>query len=1011
MKNFVQLLGTPAIRNEKQWLEPPHEKTSALLYYLAYKQDWVTRDEILFLLWPDINESKARANLRSLTSRLKKRSYYPTNMEIETKSLRWQVDTDVAEFKSLVQKKQLSKAFRYYKGELLATYQCDAIPEYEHWLQVERDAIHKQWQDVAIQFSKILENQQKYIDAADVLKSLHEEDKFNESVLRDYLRMLGIAGEKEKLLQYFAKYQEEIQQELGLQPEKATFELVSDLEAQTTGSEVLTIDKPKTSFFKDKHLPAQLTPFIGREVDLFEIRAKLLQSSCRLLSIISAGGMGKTRLAIEVARSLVDDFQDGVFFVSFAAVDSPNQMIYTIANALNYTFLEQSDQKSQLCDFLQDKEVLIVLDNLEHLLEGANHINDLLLKATGLKILATSRESLNLRAENQYLLEGLTLLEEEQNFTECDAYKFFLDRARAQDNNFIASNTQASQIIYICNFLGGIPLAIELTASWLRSLTLDEVTTELKSDLMLFESPLRDMPTRHKSMQRVFDYSWQLLTEAEQHTLIDLTVFSGGFSRQAANEIAGVTLPMLRSLTNKSFIKLTLNNRYEQHPLMLQLCRAQASGKDSDYSACMEKHAHYYCIFLHEKNMLLTNDVDNKKLAETAKEIAIELENIRNAWKYASEQKREDLLEKGLLGLKWFLHNQMLIDEGKEMMQSAALQLDKNSLLKSQLLRACGSFAVTQGKCETSFAPLIEAIEIARTNQDKHSLALTLSDYALAKQALGLYDEQEVASCYTEALQLYKDVNDFDGIAMMLTKLASFVLKEQAEPMYSEAISICKKHDLKRTLAIAYGNFAFEYLLRCKADQEHALSYIDRAISIAVGLNDTYLQIDTILFAIEICIQQRNLEQAQWWLMRYQELFNKSSTNKRFQRELGFYSTRINYFKHDYDETLVSAQKALKYLSTNLKDGTMIRCYVGFTNYAKGNYSSSEETMLQCIKTFEPLSKRGTYRRALHLAYCYSCLLNLLSKKGDSVQASLYQKKLDELMVYTEIHESLIDLH
>ena len=1009
MENFVQLLGKPAIRNKGQWLEPPHEKTSALLYYLAYKQDWVARDEILYLLWPNVTEDKARASLRSLISRLKKRPYYPASLEIETTSFRWQANTDIVEFKSLMQKKQFPKAFRCYKGDLLANYQCDSIPEYEHWLHVERAVVHKQWQDVATQFSKLLEGQQKYTEAADVLKIVHEKDKFDESILRNYLRLLDIAGEKKKLSQYFTKYQEELQQELALRPEKATLKLISSLEAQTSNLQTLTIGKSRTNFSKGKNLPTQLTPFIGREVDLCEIRAKLLQPSCRLLNLVSVGGMGKTRLAVEVARSLVDDFQDGVFFVSFAATNSPSQIIYTIASALSYTFLEQSDQKSQLCDFLKDKEILLVLDNLEHLLEGITHINDLLLGAAKLKILATSREPLNLRAEHVYLLQGLTVLEEGQTLKECDACKLFLDRARAQDNNFIVNDTQSEQIIAICNFLSGIPLAIELAASWLRSLTLDDIVTELKAGLMFFDSPLRDLPERHRSMQRVFDYSWQLLTEEEQNTLITLTVFSGGFSKEAASEVVGATLPMLQSLVNKSFIKLLSNDRYEQHPLMLQLCRAQVSGSNSDYDACRDSHAGYYCNFLHERDMLLATHIyDSKKLARIAKEIELEFENIRNAWKYATEHKREDLLEKGLLGLKWFLHNRMLIDEGKEMVLGAAFQLAKNSAVRGQLLRVSGSFAVIQGKCETSFAPLVEAIEIARSHQNKYNLALTLSDYAFARQASGRFDEQEIASCYTEALELYKQVNNFDGIAIMLTKLASFILKEQAELMYSQAIAICKKHDLKRTLAMAYEGFAFEYLLRCNADYQHALNYIDRAISIASALNDTYLQSDIILSAIEICIQERNLEQAEWWLAEYQELFRKSSTNKRFLRQLSFNSTRIKFFKCQYNEALASAQKAL---SNDLTDEIMIKCYVGFINYAKGDYLSAEKTILRCIEAFEPLAKRGTYRRPLHLAYCYSCLLSLSGSKGDSLQAGLYQSKLDELMAYTEIHKSLIDLY
>jgi predicted ATPase len=410
--------------------------------------------------------------------------------------------------------------------------------------------------------------------------------------------------------------------------------------------------------------------------------------------------MGKTRLAIEVARSQLDYFAHGVWFASFVAVNAPEQMVYTVADALGISFFGQREPKEQLVDYLADKELLLILDNLEHLLSGVGLIKELLEAAPKIKILATSRERLNLQAEHVFDLGGLTVPDEGAiDAKDFDALQLFAQSAKHSRHDFVLDESTIPPITQICGLVEGMPLAIELAASWLRVLNLTDIATEIEKGIDLLESTARDLPSRHHSIRAVFDHSWQLLTQEEQVALRRLSVFQGGFRREAALEVADVSLPILASLVDKSFLSLTPNGRYRRHPLVIQYAQEKLSEYPGEKTQTEEKHGLYYLHFLQEKGKHLSSP----RRKETLEAISEELTNVRAAWDWAVKVVRIEELKQST----FYLYDVYLIlrpQEGLEVSGRAVEGLDENNpahhAALGRLLVEHGTFQNDQGRHE-----------------------------------------------------------------------------------------------------------------------------------------------------------------------------------------------------------------------------------------------------------------------------------------------------------------------
>ncbi len=345
------------------------------------------------------------------------------------------------------------------------------------------------------------------------------------------------------------------------------------------------------------NLPVQPTRFVGREEEKEKLAELFADPDCRLLTIAGPGGIGKTRLAIELARDQAESFPDGAFFVPFAPLTSPASMPNAITNALNVDMTGGTNAAEQLVSHLKTRNLLLVLDSLEHLLDGIDLVRGIWERAPWVKLLVTSRVRLNLRAEQVFTLAGLTSLDETA-VEESDAVKLFLQTARNGGHEL--SESAMPTVVRICQLLGGMPLAIELAASWLKVLTPEEIVTEITRGIDVLQASARDVPERHKSIRAVFDSSWKLLTESEREVLRKLSVVRGGGGRRdAAGAVTGASLFTLGKLVDSSFLTLDSGGRYEQHPLVLEYARERLAEQPEEQAEVEERHGLYtLLIFL-----------------------------------------------------------------------------------------------------------------------------------------------------------------------------------------------------------------------------------------------------------------------------------------------------------------------------------------------------------------------------------------------------------------------------
>lgn len=322
-------------------------------------------------------------------------------------------------------------------------------------------------------------------------------------------------------------------------------------------------------------LPAQTTPFVGRETELGNIQAMLDDPACRLITLLGIGGSGKTRLAIRAAE-LCRGFRDGVSFIALAQATTLDDLVLAIAEGVNLTLhtltgipLSFENARLQLFQYLAGKNFLLVLDNLEQLTAHTPLLAELLDAAPMVKMIVTSRQRLNLPAEWVLELGGLSFPSnlEGESLAGYPAVDLFLKTAE-RNAGFIPTADDWHAILRICQFIEGIPLGLEMAATWTKMLTCQEIAAEIEQNLDFLSATWRGMPERHRTLRAVFEHSWRLLTEVERTVFSRLSVFCCSFSREAALQVAGASLPMLSDFNDRSFLRRTAAGRFEIHPLL-----------------------------------------------------------------------------------------------------------------------------------------------------------------------------------------------------------------------------------------------------------------------------------------------------------------------------------------------------------------------------------------------------------------------------------------------------------
>lgn len=841
-------------------------KQMALLAYLMVERDQAhSRDTLMALLWGESDINTARNNLRVTLSRLrtlfKAEAPEQHNASGLLKSNRFNVQIhpdatywfDVAHMQKLLDSVNqhshtsrsscvncqllLAEAVSLYQNEFLAGFALADCPMFEEWLFVQRERYHLLTLEAYSDLVTFAEHDGNLESALTFAERQIELDPLRELAHRQRIRILAKRGERSLALAAFERCRSVLAEDLGISPEPATLalheRLVRGESIHAAGEQVVigaaspaasniegnvenntagdTISDTASDTVPKHNLLQQLTPFIGRERELNQLRERLQRPAYRLLSIVGPGGIGKSRLAQQVGIQHLTDFHDGVYFISLAQVQTIESIPLSIAEALGLSFTAvQESLDEQLFRLIGNKRMLLLLDNFEHLIDGVDLLLALLQKTPNVVLIVTSRERFNVQVEDLFTLRGLPVPNAEVEHSAAarfDSVRLFVDRAHRLDKRFKLTPQQLPHVVRICQIVEGLPLGIELAATWIRELSCREIADELEDSLSLLQTTLRDVAPQHRGLDVVFDSSWSLLSDAEQRVLVALSIFRGSFSFEAAKQVASASTLLIAQLCYKSLLRHAGSRRYDMHEMVRQFSALHLTAQPQEHKDTQRRHSAFFLRFVHERMARLNGP--NPQSAQI--EIQLELDNIRAAWQTALDQSASgenvgdciDGLSKATPGLAQFYLTAGLLREGATRFGQALKQLshlldysDPAAVgidqLRLHLLLAHGHFQITLAQLDEGIASLQQALALAHTLGDAYgqSQSYLLWGYALKQKG----ESSRCCSYLQQALDLARQVGDIaqEGKALRYlgVVLDDLGQHEQAREMLQRALVI-----------------------------------------------------------------------------------------------------------------------------------------------------------------------------------------------------------------------------
>ncbi|NCF66971.1 MAG: tetratricopeptide repeat protein [Chloroflexi bacterium] len=962
------LLGPMQVKLDDAFIDVKPRKALALLVYLAVTAERHSRDALATLLWPESSQQTARKYLRNRLSELNLALGADwIEADRESVALRGGYWLDVADFQHVLADKDestqtLMKAADLYRDDFVIGFTLPDSPAFDEWQFFQAEGLRQSLATALEKLIQKLSEQREYEEAIPYGRRWLALDPLHEPAHRQLMQHYAQLGQQAAALRQYDQCLQTLEKELDISPSQETRALYQNILAGKF--------EPRKQRPQRRHnLPVQNSTFIGREDEMADIKQLLFEEpGCRLLNLVGPGGVGKTRLALATAVQLLGAFPDDAFFVSLAPVSETEDIVLTMAKALNFTFYGEEDPKTQLLDYLARKEMLLVVDNFEHLMAGAYLLSEILKHAPDVTLLVTSRERLNLQEEWGYDVQGLPFpvaieadQPEESLLEKYSSLELFLQRARRANARFTPSAGETADIIRICRYVDGTPLGIELAAPWVRAMNCREIADEIERNLDFLTTSLRNIPERHRSLRVVFEQTWERLSLDERTALKQLSIFRGGCTRESAEQVTGATLSVLASLVDKALLHRNNLDRYELHELIRQFAESKLQANPEMAEKTQQNHQDYFVEFLEKR----TAGVEGARQKETIGEIKTEMDNVRLAWRRAVANKDVKAIDRSVECLYAFYIYSSSHYEGQAAFQQAVsaltVGLDSNAgtvtLQNLQIQQGqenlVGYLLATQTYmlARLSGSQVVPEEVIARLLREKpgnkRREAVALSALSMGIRYQGRVIESRP---YAErGLSLAVETNSAIGQWWSLTGLAipvSFSHPLKAKKLLVKALEACQKSG--DPSAQGFSNQNLGRILVELGEYPQAAQYIDKSLHIFTDLD--------------------NLQ------------------------GLGYYYEdvgRLHVALGDYKRAIQNFHQSIEYLEETRSTLHVNHCQVWLGNAYRlnGDYQKSEETSQAMLAAFNAIED------AYHSGYCLLYLGLLARDQGDMVRAERLLKE------------------
>jgi predicted ATPase/DNA-binding SARP family transcriptional activator len=688
-------VGSRSIENDEWQLR----KARSLVKLLAVAPRCrLHRERVMEWLWPNSSRDAA-ANSLYQTVHHARRVIDPDSSGPFSPYLRLQDEelvlcpevplwTDVEAFESAAATARRTRDPASYQAAV-ELYTGDLLPEdrYEEWAEGRREELRALYQELLIELARLHEERGEFKSAIEALRRVLTSEPAHEQTHQDLMRLYATAGQRDRALRQYEQLREVLRRELGLEPDAASEYLYREISSgRFPPTEPASGGVRKAANVRRHNLPLQLTSFVGRQREMAEVRQLLAAS--RLVTLTGAGGSGKTRLAVAVANELLPEYPDGMWLVELAPLADPTLVPKAVAAALGVREEPGRDLLTTLVDYLRHRELLLLLDNCEHLVGAcASLVQSLLRACPYLRILATSREGLRIGGEATWLVPSLSvpdtgILPPVRDLVEYEAVRLFVDRVRSHRPRFELTEENARSVAEICQRLDGIPLAIELAAARARAMTVEQIATRLDNSLRLLTGGDRTATPRQQTLKGTLEWSYDLLSRSERELFCRLSVIVGGFTLEVAEALMSAkqeemaaedVLQLLSQLVDKSLVVAEESGGGSLRYTMLEPVRQygqQQLEESGKAERVRQRHAEHYLALAEEAEP----ELRGARQVSWLKRLEKEQDNLRAAMSWLL---RNGELEKAArlgwaLWFFWWIHGHFA--EGRRWMEVALVK-------------------------------------------------------------------------------------------------------------------------------------------------------------------------------------------------------------------------------------------------------------------------------------------------------------------------------------------------